>query len=264
MASAADKREHERPNRPMGPIDSGVVTINPKFTPTPSLHPGNVEALVDDWGNSDLRPLLQPVHTAFDTATAALKEIYDARIKAARNDAWTPSAQILNVSNFAEKRQAQVTQLFDSAMANLMKQEKALEDSLSAPMESAALGAMAQEIRSFARDLSSEDRNAFMLKAMRDADVRALQSVLGAPAYLSGIDPKMQKVWTRQYREQQAPEATKRLDVARKAIDLLGQRAPLFLGQVTEAFGASWATVGKLKKAASEAERALVLQQPGA
>ena len=67
----------------------------------------------------------------------------------------------------------------------------AIDHSLSAPMEASAVGPLARRVRAYVRSLSNDQRGKFLGEALQSGDIKTLQSVLGAPAYLSGLAPPM-------------------------------------------------------------------------
>ena len=119
-----------------------------------------------------------------------------------------------------------ITRTFDAANKNLRTAAQALDQSLSQPLESVTHTALCQEIRAHIKSLPQDVRGAFVNEAMKRGDMQILNSVLGAPAYFSGVSDTHRTLWLRQYHEARSPEAVRRLAAYRKAIDLLEDRGP--------------------------------------
>ena len=94
-----------------------------------SLHPENVRA-IDGYDNPDIAALLGPVETSFGEAYIGIQKVYEAKSHARKNQAWTSQAQILMVSDLANKIMTKVTRKFDSVSVNLDKTIKSLEADL--------------------------------------------------------------------------------------------------------------------------------------
>lgn len=229
-----------------------------RYHPTPSLDPRNVEAID---GFEEFKGYLSPAQTAFSTAHENLIAIDKAAQAAEKNGAWNPSAKLLNVAVFAEKKREQMTRAFDGAVRDLSAAAKALDSQLSAPMEAAAGGALAQEIRAHVRSLPPEGRVKFLGEALERGDAKSLAAVCGAPHYLTGVAEPMVTHYTRAWREKSAPEATRRLAATRAAIELLETRGHLVWDQTEKAMRGKFVTVNALRKANTEAEKALLMSE---
>ncbi|WP_269218941.1 hypothetical protein [Brevundimonas vesicularis] len=230
------------------PIDTRV---------TPSLHVANVARIAgyDD----DTRSYLAPTETAFSEAYVGIGRIHDAKAAADRNPSWTPDERLIQTQAFAEKTFASIARRFDSAGAALTRSIEALEAELSAPIASKAAQGVASEIRAYAKALQGGERMSFIQRAIDDGDDLTVGAVLGAPAYLSGIERKTQEVYTRAYHERANPLTAKKLRAMQGALDLIGQRSGLVFKEIEKAVGAPPHKVQALKKAKAHAERAFVM-----
>jgi hypothetical protein len=147
----------------------------------------------------------------------------------------------------------------DSAVKTLMQGIKSLDESLSKPLQAGADNTISAEIRAHAKALSSEDRRALIINAMDKGDTKTLNAILGAPFYLSALDEGMQAHFTREWNIKQTPEIAKRVDVMRRALELVTTRGPLVITQIEEALGGrgSWAKVSAARLRDKEARAAL-------
>jgi hypothetical protein len=224
--------------------------------PTPGLDPGNIKTID---GFEEHGGYVQAALTAFDTAFKGIQSVIDARQKVARNASWTPDRQLIEVAALAEKRQDAALKAMDSAIKTLTQGIKSLDESLSKPLQAGTDNSISAEIRAHAKALSNEDRRALIINAMDKGDTKTLNAVLGAPAYLSGLDEVMQAHFTHEWNTKQTPEIAKRVDVMRRALELVNARGPLVLTQIEEAMGGrgSWAKVSAARLRDKEARAAL-------
>ena len=84
-----------------------------------------------------------------------------------------------------------------------------------------------------------------------------LNSVLGAPAYLSGVSESHKTLWLRQYHEDRNPSAVKRIGAYKKALELLETRSHLVIIEMEKAQGGSRKDVKRLRGQAEASEKAL-------
>lgn len=231
--------------------------IDPRITP--ALHPTNVTQI--EGYDEDTKAVLGPTETAFSAAYEGLRAIYATRAKVEKNPAWTEAHRLIQLDEFGRKHLEKITRAFDTTRANLVKGIEHLEQELSAPVTARAdRPGISQEIRSHVKALSTGNRMAFVRKAIEDGDEATANAVLGAPAYLSGLDAGMSATLLRFWHEKQNPAAAKRLKVMQGARDLIERNAPLVFTQVEKAVGAPGHKVKKLREAHSEAEKALIMR----
>lgn len=224
---------------------------------TPALHPDNVKEVAgyDD----DTAPVLAPTMTAFSEAYEGLRQVHNAREKAKLNPTWNESMQIIHTQDLADKVFARIAKAMDGTRGRLEQGITSLEAQLSGPVESKASASIAAEIRAHVKGLKTGERQAFLQKAIDDGDVVSATAVLGAPSYLSGLDPNMQKVLLRFYHERQSPDAAKRLKAMVGAKTMIEQRAGLVFKELEKAVGFPPHKVKKLREAKNEAEAAFIL-----
>ena len=201
----------------------------------PDLHPGNVKAL--DCYDEDTETILGPTVAAFTEAYIGIAKVHDAKEKARTNPTWNEARQLIETDAFGQKVFAQVAKRFDSTAANLKTVIGGIEKEFSVPIESKASGTIAAEIRAHAKGLTTGERMKFVQSAIKDGDQRTATAILGAPAYLSGLDRGMQTTLTRIYHEHHEPMKAKRLRAAQAGLDLIENRGGLVHTQLEKAIG---------------------------
>jgi hypothetical protein len=225
---------------------------------TPSLHPDVVKQI--DGYDDDTAPVLAPTMTAFDEAYQGIGAVMNARDKAKTNPTWNEAQQVIHTQELADKVLAKITRGFDSVRDRLVKGIASIEQELSQPVESKAAHVVATEIRSHMKGLTTDKRMALVRQAIDEGDHITATAVLGAPAYLSGFDPKMQAVLLRQYHERHNPQMAKRLKVMIGAREMIERNAPLVFEQLEKAVGMAPHKVKRLREAKNAAEQAFILK----
>ncbi len=222
---------------------------------TPSLHPDTVKAI--DGYDDDTAPLLASTERAFREAYTSVGLIYEARDKAANNPTWNESQVAIETDNYAQKHLGKVCKSFDDALTVVIKGIEHIERELSTPLTSKASLSLASEIRAHVKSLPQDKRNALLTSKLSSKDDMTLSAVLGAPAFLSGLDDAMQAHLTRQYRETQEPVLAKRLKALTGAKKLIEQRGGLVFKEIEKAVGMPPHKVTSLRQARTAAEQAL-------
>lgn len=225
---------------------------------TPALHPDNVKEI--DGYDDDTAPVLAPTMTAFDEAYQGIGAVLNAREKAKTNPTWNEAQQVIHTQDLADKVLSKITRGFDSVRGRLVQGIEHLEKELSAPVESKAAHVVATEIRAHVKGLTTDKRMALVRQAIDEGDHITATAVLGAPAYLSGLDPKMQAVLLRQYHERHNPAMAKRLKAMIGAREMIERNAPLVFGQMEKAVGMAPHKVKRLRDAKNAAEQAFILK----
>lgn len=242
------------------PAPSGALPSAPYAVPL-DLDPRVVDSLLPT--NAQNQPehadVLASMRTAFASAHQGLEAVGKARLAAIANDAWTPAQQLMQVGTMADKTVDRVTGAFDKAHKFLSEFIANLDKSLSAPLEGGTRDQLAIEIREHVKKLPEDKRGAFVGEAIKKNDIRTLQAILGAPAFLSGLGESHHMLFTKQYRAAANPTAVARLDIARKGLELLEKRSGLILREAERALGGSFAKLKKIREANSAAEAALLM-----
>jgi len=237
----------------------GAVTEAP-FSPSPALDERNITCIE---GYDEFKGDFGQALAALSSTGIGLREIDTARQKAAKNPAFTDASRLILVSQFAEKTRDQWHRAIDKSQQYLTGLADAIDKSLSTPLEASAAGPLAQEIRAHVKGLSDEQRGKFLAEAMKSGDTKTLQSVLGAPAYLSGLAPPMAQHYTRLYREATSPEAVRKLEVTRKVLAVLERAGPIAYMQTEKAMGGTFQAAGRYKSANDDAMKALEFRTRG-
>jgi hypothetical protein len=230
------------------------VWSNAKYNPTPSLN----EAMITSLENFDeTDPALAQARYAFSLATETLKKISETRDPLSRDSSKTPEQKLLLMATHADKAQERCAKAFDGAFKSLTSLAKDLDASLDKPLEQTTHTALCAEIRTYVRNLPKDRRDAFVNDAVNRGDLAVMQSVLGAPSYLSEVSEERKAIWLRTYREKADPVAVKRLAVYRAAIDRVMQNGPRIFDEFEKAMGGSWKDVKRLRGQVDASAKAL-------
>jgi hypothetical protein len=221
---------------------------------TPSLHPINVREL--DGYDSETSGILGMTEGAFANAYEQLGKVYDACEAVRADPTLTEAAALVKAQDYADRVLTGIAQRFDRAADNLKTIVASIEMELSAPVESKASSSLSAEIRSYVAKLPEGERMSFVMKAIKDSDVRTASAVLGGPAYLSGLTHDMQAILTRQFHEHSNPLQAKRLKAAQAGLGLIGERAGLVFSQLQQAVGADPKKVARFRSAAAKTAKA--------
>lgn len=221
---------------------------------TPSLHPINVREL--DGYDDDTATILSMTESAFANAYEQLGKVFDASEAARSDPTLTEAAATLKAADYADRAFSGIARQFDSAAANLKVIADGIERELSTPVESRASNSLSAEIRAYVAKLPEGERMSFVMRAIKDSDVRTASAVLGGPAYLSGLTHDMQAILTRQFHETHQPMQAKRLKAAKAGLDLIGERAGLVFSVIQSAIGSNHQKVARFRAAAAKTAKA--------
>lgn len=241
---------------PLMKVSSGP-TVEGRYTPTPSLNPKTIELL--EGVNDQTIGYVRTAIDAFGEAHSALQRLSDAREQIKKDTSKTPANQILLIAASAEKLQERITRKMDLAHKTMSDGIAHIEKELSAPLTAKADTTLGREVREHVKNLSSEKRHAFLENALTENDLSTLHAVLGAQPFLSSITNEMKAHFTRALHEKNQPDVALRLKVMKKTLELVQQRGPLVHIEIQKVMGADWEMVGKLRKAQTAAEQALLL-----
>lgn len=197
------------------------------------LHPQSVASLeeYDDDTEGDLRQVVDAFVQSYDV----VGKVHATRAAVEQDINLTPPMRVLATSDAANKVLERATRAFDKASANMRSGIANIEKELTAPVQARAAQTIATEIRAHIKGTKSPVD--FVMAAIRNGDHDSVNAALGAPAYLSGLEPAMQATLTRMYHEAHNPVAAKRLRAMRAAADLLDQRGGLILAGIEQAVG---------------------------
>lgn len=202
---------------------------------SPTLHPGIAGEIADY--DEDTRPLLGQTETAVDQAFKALQSIHNAKEGAALNPSLNPFEQLVAVDDHAIKVMNKVYGSWSRTVDTLNNNISTMEKALNAPVEQRATASMASEIRRHFANLEPGPRMNALRKAIETGDAATATSVLGAPSYLSGLDPELHAEFLRDWHEAQNPLEAKKVRAMKAAAEMLNNRYALLKGAVEKAVG---------------------------
>lgn len=202
---------------------------------SPTLHPG-ISGEIADY-DEDTRPLLGQTETAVSEAFKALQSIHNAKEGAKLNPTLNEFEQLVAVDDHAIKVMNRVYNSWSRAVDVLNNNIAAMDKELNAPVESKASRTMATEIRQHFANLEMGPRMNALRKAIESGDEMTATAVLGAPSYLSGLDPDLHAEYLRDWHEAQNPVEAKKVRAMRAAADMLNNRYALLKKEVEKAVG---------------------------
>lgn len=224
---------------------------------TPALHPANI-AKIDGYTDAT-KGYVAGTERALHEAYSGVTAVFAAAESVKRDLSLTEAARVLKVADMADRVFSKVAKLFDTESNNLNKGIAHLEAQLNAPVAARAAHPIAAEVRAYVLAMKGPDRVNFVYKAITSGDTVTAESVLGAPSYLSGIEPATQAVLVRTYHEQSAPEEAAKLKTMQGALALLGNRGGLLFTQLEQAVGAKPHEVRAIRQAKALADKAFAV-----
>jgi DNA-binding phage protein/exonuclease VII small subunit len=236
-----------------------ATTREVKHTVSPTLHIANITSIA---GYEEAKSYVAHSTEAMDTAYQAIEHVQEARQKLQRDESRTQKSQVLMAAQMADKYLSTIQKKFESSWDRLTSGINHMELELSKPMELyAGIGNVASEIRAHSKSMETGKRMKFILEALESGDEKTLKSVLGAPAYLSGMSEVEQQGITRKYHSNQNPQMASRLDLMKQVRGKLEQAKPIVIKEMQKAVGVTIHELEKLKATNNEAEAALVLKE---
>jgi hypothetical protein len=164
------------------------IEINAKVTP--ALHPANVANIE---GLSDAtKGYVAGAERAFTEAYTGISTVFDAKEAVKRDLSLTEAGRTIKLDDMAQRVFKKVAAMFDAENSNLSKGIAQIEEKLNAPVNAHAAHPIAAEVRAHVRAMSESDRAGFVINAIHSRDQTTVESVLGAPSYLSGIRAEAQ------------------------------------------------------------------------
>jgi len=245
-------------NRPRPFVDhKPAVWSGASHIPTPSLHEGIIKA-VEGFEDFPDDPAMASAVSAFSIATVTLEKINAAKEPLAKDTSKTGEQKLLAMAVHAEKALDRVIAAFDRAHKNLTNVADGLDAQLSKPLEQSTGNALSVEIRSYVRALPQEKRIAFINDSVKNSDMQVMQSVLGAPSFLSEIPEVRKAMWLRDYREKADPAAVQRLAMYRKTIEILQSRPfTMLFSEMEKSMGGKFSDVKRLRGQVEASDNAL-------
>jgi hypothetical protein len=235
-----------------------AINDEKKRTVSPTLSPVNITSIE---GYEDAKGYVAHAVTALDAASQSVAAVIEARQKLQLDESRTDRAKVLMTAQLADKYSEKLQRQFESSWGKIDAAIRHTEETLTKPVEEyAGIGNVATEIRGHLKAMQQGERMQFLNELLERDDDKSLKSVLGAPAFLSGMTGVEHAHFTRLYHSKQAPEVTARLEVMKGALDKLQRAHPALMQELARAVGASRRDVERLKAASNEAEAALVIK----
>lgn len=219
-----------------------------------SLHPASIVKL--EGYNEQTKQYVAGTERVLHEAYSGVSSVFAAMDAAKRDLTLNEAGRILKVDDLAQRVFQKVAKHFDTERNNLERGIAQIEEQLTAPVTAKAAHPLASEVRAYVRDMDQSKRATFIRTAILNGDDVTATAVLGAPAYLSGIDPKMFPVLIRTYREHNAPEVAAKLKVMISAKALLEDRGGLLFANLEKAVGAQPHEVQRLREAKARSDKA--------
>jgi hypothetical protein len=230
------------------------------FQISQSLNESRVFALAPD-ENDDVRGYLKDASDFLHSTRTVLEKIDSAYRDLMLDKSLNPTArtQKLEAATSTAYQKAYVGHA--KAMDALQAKIRFTEGELSKPLEAQAATPRSTELRAVLRDMKREDRNTLIRSAIHaDAPSAAqrelLQCVLGSHHLTCGLLEIEQTLHVKTYNTRTQPELTRRLDLMRKSLDILGSIKPATLvsqyeGAMRSKFTQATAISGFASKAAA-------------
>ena len=189
-----------------------------------------------------------PAVTALDAMHAALASIIDARIKSTQDPTLLHSeaSQILAVAAYADRQMDAAARRIDAATKHIEAQIDAAEGELRKGLPSSA-SPLSSEVRAHAK--AQKHPLQFVSQLIADGDEASVAAVLGAPAYLSGLNNDMKAALTHQWNSRKQPQLTQKLTLLRATQDRLERAGRTFITNVERAQGVDYRVIQRLRQA---------------
>lgn len=202
---------------------------------SPTLHPG-IAGVIPDY-DDETRPLLGQAETAVSEAFKALQSIHNAKEGAKLNPTLNDFEQLVAVDDHAIKVMNRVDGIWGRAIDALNNNVTTMERELYAPVESKASRNMATEIRQHFAGMEMGPKMNALRKAIEAGDELTASSILGAPSYLSGLDPELHAEFLRDWQNSQNPIEAKKVRAMKAAADMLNRNYAILRTEVQNAVG---------------------------
>jgi len=228
---------------------------------TPALDPETYRSVegYDDSTRGYVDDVVSLMNDAYDT----LGKLHVAKDLADRNPAWTPSQRVLIVGAEAAKQKDRLARKLDRTSRDLDSRIAAVEGELLKPVQQAAAGPLAVEVRAHVKALDRKDRSTLIREALESGDEPTLQAILGAQPFLSGLTNLDREHFLRQYHSKREPHLVARLDLmkrVREVMSVSGANGPAFHLAFERVVGAKPVEVRAIEKADAAARAALKIE----
>lgn len=228
---------------------------------TPALDPETYLAVegVDD----STRGYVDDVVSVMNDCYATLGKLHEARRLADENPAWPEAQRVLMVGAEAAKQKDRLARRLDGASRALDGRIAQTEGDLLKPVQQAAAGPLAAEVRQHLKGLNGGERSKLIREALEADEEPTLQAVLGAQPFLSGMTAADRDHYIGLYHSKRQPHLVARLEVMKRVRDLLntsGGNGPAFHRAFERVVGAKPGEVRAIEQANKRAVDALKIE----
>lgn len=234
------------------------MTVPVNFRISPALDPGTYLAV--EGINDSTRGYVDDVISTMNDAYLTLGKLHAAKEVVDSNPAFTDAQKILVMSAEATKHKNRLAQRLDRTVRDLDSRIALTESELLKPVQLAAAGPLAAEIRQHMKTLTAGERSKLIREALEADDEGTLQSILGAQPFLSGLSVIDRDHFISLYHAKRSPHLVERLDVMKRVADLMstsGANGGVFHRAFEKVVGASPLDVRAIDQANQRALDAL-------
>lgn len=231
------------------------IKVSPALDPETYL---NVDGV-----NDSTRGYISDVVSLMNDSYATLGKLHAAKDLVDSNPAWTAEQKVLMMSAETTKQKNRLAQKLDRTMRDLDSRISLTESELLRPVQIAAAGPLAAEVRQHFKTLKEGERSKLIREALATDDEATLQAVLGAQPFLSGISDVDRTHFIGLYHRQKQPHLVERLDVmvrVRNLMEKSGANGPAFHKAFEKVVGASPSAAHAISKANERALDALKIE----
>jgi len=154
-----------------------------------------------------------------------IEAIENARLANKKDPTQNDIGSKANTYRYAKKKTEEMQQVFSKTEDDLREISKMIDQEINTPIsEAAANGPFANEARNHVKSLSPKrERANFVRVAINEGDYETVECVLGAPAYLSGLDNETYEQLREQYKRERFGKEIKTRDALIKIQDTIGK-----------------------------------------
>lgn len=228
---------------------------------SPALDPDTYRAV--EGYNDSTRGYVDDVVSTMQDIYITLGKLVDARKLADSNPAWSDEQRVLVVGAEAAKQKERLAGRLDRAVRDLGTRIAHTEGELLKPVQQAAAGPLAAEVRGHFKSLNSGERSKLIQEALASDDEATLQAVLGAQPFLSGMTAVDRDHFMGLYHAKKQPQLVARLDFMRRIRDTMdrsGANGPAFHRSFERVVGAAPSVVSAIARANQRAVDALKIE----
>lgn len=186
---------------------------------SPALDPGTYLAV--EGVNDSTRAYIDDVVSLMVDIYGTLDKLANARKLADSNPSWNDEQKILIVGAEATKQKDRLARRLDRTVRDLDGRIQHVQQELVRPVQQAAAGPLAAEVRSHFKMLDRSERTKLLNEAFAAEDEATLQAVLGSQPFLSGLTREDQVHYLHRYHSKRQPQLVERLELMVRVRDLM-------------------------------------------